>query len=225
MCFVLPYPVSIMQYEQYVDICFPIRANYLPSEHGYLLYSAVANILPFVHTAKDISINTLPGILLENHRIRVTDGAKLRVRAPVERIPEIYPLAGKRLRIGGETIFLRYPALEPLSSANALRARLVLIKPSQKPESGAINGEAFLELAQKGLQRLQIEGKVELEMESLGGSVVPSRRVLQIKDVTLPGFGVIVRNLSEQDSLTLQINGLGGRKKMGCGFFRPIDLR
>lgn len=215
---------STMPYERYVDICFPIKANQILAEHGYLLYSAITGALPFVHSAEDLSISTLPGILMENHRIRITDGAKLRIRAPLERIPAIYPLAGKRLRIGDETVFVRYPTIEPLRPATAVRARIVLIKPSQHPESGRIDGDAFLQLAQRALRRLHIEGNVELETESVGESTVPLRRVLRIKDVVLPGFGVIVRNLTQEDSLTLQINGLGGRKKMGCGFFRPIEL-
>lgn len=37
------------------------------------------------------------------------------------------------------------------------------------------------------------------------------------------GFGLTVTNLNQIDSLTLQQEGLGGKRKMGCGMFVPVQ--
>jgi CRISPR-associated protein Cas6 len=49
----------------------------------------------------------------------------------------------------------------------------------------------------------------------------PRRQVLRVKDAVIVCFALRVRGLSSADSLRLQERGLGGRRRMGGGFFLP----
>jgi CRISPR-associated protein Cas6 len=42
-----------------------------------------------------------------------------------------------------------------------------------------------------------------------------------VRQYVVVGFGVEVTGLSDEDSIKLQICGLGGKRKMGCGIFVP----
>ncbi len=45
-----------------VDLKFPVIGKKIPSDHGYLLYSAISKLLPEVHKLEDISIRGISGI-------------------------------------------------------------------------------------------------------------------------------------------------------------------
>jgi CRISPR-associated protein Cas6 len=47
----------------------------------------------------------------------------------------------------------------------------------------------------------------------------PCRKVIKIKTYSVVGFSLVVTDLSDEDSLKLQIFGLGGKHHMGCGIF------
>ena len=49
----------------------------------------------------------------------------------------------------------------------------------------------------------------------------PRRRALRIKDQTHVGYSLLVEGLSAEESIRLQEQGLGGRRKLGCGLFLP----
>jgi CRISPR-associated protein Cas6 len=92
---------------------------------------------------------------------------------------------------------------------------LVVIKGYQEPES-------FLEAAQRQLEQLGIEGNLRILTKADG---TPKRKTLKIKRFTVVGFGLEVTRLSDEDSLMLQRNGIGGRSKMGCGVFVAVKER
>jgi CRISPR-associated protein Cas6 len=45
---------------------------------------------------------------------------------------------------------------------------------------------------------------------------------LRIHGKRIVGFSVIIQGLTAEESMKLQEHGLGGRGKMGCGFFVPL---
>jgi CRISPR-associated protein Cas6 len=49
--------------------------------------------------------------------------------------------------------------------------------------------------------------------------VLGERKTLRIKDAAVVGYGVSFADLSPDASLTLQRQGLGGRQRLGCGYF------
>jgi CRISPR-associated protein Cas6 len=49
------------------------------------------------------------------------------------------------------------------------------------------------------------------------------RRTLQIRDKVIVGFAVEVGALTADEALILQEQGLGGRRRFGCGIFVPVS--
>ena len=79
-----------------------------------------------------------------------------------------------------------------------------------------------LKTAAVKLTALGIKGTPTIPVISVGvRQGEPMRRVLRIKGFTVVGYSLIVSDLSDKDSVILQEVGLGGKTKMGCGFFFP----
>jgi CRISPR-associated protein Cas6 len=152
---------------------------------------------------------------IEQGMMQLTDRSRLLIRLPVDKVPVVYPLAGKSLTIGKHKIRLGIPQMDFLQPAQRLRSHLVVIKGYQEPES-------FLEAAQRHLEQVGIQGNLGILTKADG---TPKRKTIKIKRFTVVGFGLEVTQLSDEDSLTLQRHGIGGKHKMGCGVFVPVKER
>jgi CRISPR-associated endonuclease/helicase Cas3 len=100
------------------------------------------------------------------------------------------------------------PQIFLLKPATTLYARIVTIKGFTEPEP-------FLDAVCRKLDELGVKGE----------PVIGERRVVKVGNHTIVGFGLKVHGLSDEGSLILQERGIGGRRRMGCGFFQPINLR
>jgi CRISPR-associated protein Cas6 len=127
-------------------------------------------------------------------------------------MPMVYHLAGKQLSIGTHSIRLGIPQIYMLRPVERLRARIVTIKNHQEAES-------FLAAARLQLEALGIVGEAIVPLDIEGK---PDRKTIKIKTYSVVGFGLEVSGLSEEDSIKLQILGLGGKRRMGCGVFVPM---
>jgi CRISPR-associated protein Cas6 len=84
----------------------------------------------------------------------------------------------------------------------------------------------FLEAIRRELTRQGIGAQADLPLQQFGDRAgLPRRRVVRIHGKAIVGFSVIVQGLTGEESLKLQEQGLGGRGKMGCGFFVPVKER
>ncbi|MDS3860592.1 type I-MYXAN CRISPR-associated protein Cas6/Cmx6 [Thermosynechococcaceae cyanobacterium BACA0444] len=208
-------PASVeLSIGSYVELCFAVVGQTLPADHGYGLYSAIAHLAPQVHEQDGLSILTIAGIPDRQGKIFLTERSHLRIRLPYESLPMVYHLAGKQLSIGSHSIRLGIPQIFMLRSADRLRARIVTIKNHQEPES-------FLEAARFQLDALGIVGKALVPLDAEGK---PGRKTIKIKTYSVVGFGLEVSGLNADDSIKLQILGLGGKHRMGCGVFTPMQV-
>jgi CRISPR-associated protein Cas6 len=196
----------------HVELSFGISGQTLPADHGYGLYSAIAHLCPKLHQLEGVSIQTITGIPDGQGQIYLTDKSRLRIRLEGEQVPLVYPLAGKQLTIGVHHIRLHIPQISMLEPAQMLRSRLVVIKKFLEPEP-------FLEAAKRQLNELEIQGRATIPMNKEGE---PDRKAIKIKRYSVVGFGLEVADLSDEDSIKLQVHGLGGKRRMGCGIFVPI---
>ena len=170
------------------------------------------HVLPSLHASPWLGIELISGIPWDKGTITLpTQGAKLHLRLPARYYTEVLPLAGKRLEIAGYSIRLGVPLVRPLVPATSLYARIVTIKKFTEPAS-------FLDAARRQLTALSINARLELPNDEH----TRCRRIITIHDKKVVGFSLIAHSLSDQDSIILQICGLGGRRAMGCGLFNPI---
>lgn len=201
----------------YVELTFGVIGEMLPADHGYGLYSAIAHRCPEIHELDGVSIQTIPGKPDDQGKISLHSQSRFRVRLPydIRLISLFLPLAGQQLRIGNHEIQLGIPQMTPIQPAATLRSRIVTIKKFQEPKS-------FLEAVQRQLATLEIEATAEIPHNRKGEL---DRKTIKIKTFSVVGFGVYITDLNEQDSMKLQIYGLGGKHRMGCGIFNPLSLR
>lgn len=216
----------------HLDLFFPVLGSTLPSDHGYALYSALSDALPAVHNgAVPLAIAPVRGQYADRGLLQLEPRrARLRLRLPAEAIPTVLPLAGRSLNIASHTIRLGVPQVQALIPAAALIARMVTIKRSDRRDRSRtkdyMEPAAFLEGIRRDLVRLGIHGEPGIPLVTSGPHAGrPCRRVLRIKNRRVVGFALQVTALTAEESIRLQETGLGGRRKMGCGFFMPLVAR
>lgn len=202
---------------EYVDIAFPARGRTVPRDHGYALYGALSGWIPSIHGASWIAIHGFSGWTLDAETITLGVAGVLRVRAPVEKLTELLVLSGVTLDVAGYRVRLGAPKVYALPPVAVLDARLVVIRLTggiARPFDRAGFEERFVAEARRQLAVHGIRGELELS----------GRRSLRVAGQRILGHSVRVLGLSSEDSLKLQIHGLGGKRTMGCGIFRPARL-
>jgi CRISPR-associated protein Cas6 len=123
--------------------------------------------------------------------------------------------------VKGQPVIVGPPSIHPLEPAEVLDARLVAIKltkgakPNNQPFDNDEFANRFLAEAQRQIDRIGVTGTIDLRGRA--SFEVGGRRVI--------GYSVRVGRLSQEHSIALQIAGIGGKRTMGCGLFRPSRPR
>lgn len=200
-----------------VDLLFPARGSSVPADHGYVLYAALSRVVPAIHEPEsDIRCAPLTGLCDEPGRLRLTDRSYLRLRLPSDAIPTALPLAGRAIEVAGTAVRFGPPTVRTLIPTPSLAARIVTFKHGEEPET-------FLATAKTKLAVLDIVGEPTIPVfESGPREGQPRRRVVRIKGRAMVGYALVVSGLSADESIRLQERGLGGRTRLGCGFFLPV---
>lgn len=191
-----------------IDLAFRLTGSAVPVDHGYALYAALSRILPEIHAAKDIGVQPIRGIYSGNGTLHLADFSRLILRLPDDQIQAYLKLAGKRLAVDDHPLSVGVPEVRTLRPVVRLRARLVTIK-------GFLKEDEFLAAAERQLAQFGINGQAHLG----------TRRTFRVRDKQVVGFEMGVTQLTAEESLALQEQGLGGRRKMGCGVFVPWGER
>jgi CRISPR-associated protein Cas6 len=207
-----------MNLHSHIDLAFPVRGRTIPRDHGYALYGALSRHVPSVHGASWIGIHGISGRSLKPEAVTLEPFGALRVRVPTDKISMLLALAGATIEVSGLPVEIGAPTVHALTPVAALDARLVVIRLTggiAKPFDSAEFEKRFVAEAQRQLVEHGIRGDLEIcgrQSLSVGG-----QRVL--------GHSVRVLGLSPEDSIKLQIQGIGGKRTMGCGLFRPARIK
>ncbi len=209
-----------------IDIAFPLLASAIvPRDHGYGLYAALSRSHAELHGVSWLCVHPLSGTA-QGDQLHIEKGRDLRIRVPDTHIATVLSLTGRRLDVHGATLRLGVPRVYRLACVATLDARLVYIKLTSPPtrRHEELNRDTldndgmasrYGQEIRRQLDRLQIGGTFELR----------GRRSITVAGKRLVGFSVRVGELHVDESLRLQENGLGGKRSMGCGVFRPTRRR
>jgi CRISPR-associated protein Cas6 len=213
-----------------IDVSFRVMGHSLPMDHGYTLYSTLSKLLPKLHNADWLAIHPISGFPGDRKALQITNKSRLRLRLPHDRLVEVMPLAGKQLVLADASndcaIRLGVPEVYTLHPSAVLASRCVVIKVSEAEKSNrSPDREMFLAAIKSQLAGHEIEGDawIDNRRDSRGREL--SRRIVRVKGKSIVGYSVRVSGLSDEDSLKLQEVGLGGRRRMGCGIFVPVQLQ
>ena len=193
-----------------VDLFFHVQGKEVPVDHGYTLYSAISRILEsgeenkWLHNADNVGLLPIRGHYAGPGKLMLDQQARFGLRLPVNLIPKVLRLAGKRLDVDGEALRVGVSTTSALIPAPVLYAHIVTTK----------NGE----------DETRFDAEIQRQLDALnikGNTTRGPRRIVTIKDKKVVGYSLLVRELTAEESIRLQEQGLGGRRKMGCGVFVP----
>lgn len=226
-----------MQTNYPVEIRFPVLGAKLKIDHGYNLYAAIKKHIcdnyPELLTSRNIPMDTriatIKGTNLFNGYLQIKSFSRLRIRCDIKYAYElINALDNQLLGLAGGSVFVQSGYVKKLTPCDSLQARLVVIKYPNEAEityhSGLLEKKQnqFIESCYKQLKKHEIQGTVQLvkrEEKPIIGSITvdkpPSRQ-------SYLGYGVNISGLTDQDSLKLQMVGIGGKRHFGCGWFDPV---
>ena len=191
-----------------VDLFFHVQGREVPVDHGYALYSAISRILEsgeenkWLHNADNVGLLPIRGHYAGQGKLVLDQHAWFGLRLPVNLIPKVLRLAGKRLDVDGEALRVGVSTTSALIPAPVMYAHIVTTK----------NGE----------DENRFDAEIQRQLDALGIKGKPARgprRIVTIKDKKVVGYSLLVSELTAEESIRLQENGLGGRRKMGCGVF------
>lgn len=187
-----------------VDLCFKVIGKNIHVDHGFTLYGSLCRQLPAMHEDEELGVRTIRGRYIGNGLLDISPHSELVLRLPVDKIVQYINLAGKRIEIMGNMINIGIPMTRALIPAVALYAHQVTTK----------NGNDQNRFEKELLRQLEV-------MNIKGKYSVGKRRTIGIHEKQVVAYSLLVSGLTAEESIVLQENGLGGRRKMGCGFFEP----
>lgn len=205
----------------HTDLAFPVRGRIIAKDHGYALYGALSRVVPALHGASWLGVHGIAGRVAGPEQLGLHAGGTLRVRIPLAQIPTLLTLAGKQIEVKGQLVMVGPPSIHPLDPAPVLDARVVAIKLTggARPHDRTFDRDdfarRFLAEAKRQLDRAGVTGEIELR----------GRASFEVGGQRLIGYAVRVAQLSEEHSVALQVTGIGGKRTMGCGLFRPSRPR
>lgn len=186
-----------------IDLAHSIQGtDTIPVDHGYYLFSSIVHHIPELHGNKKVGIHPIYGSSMGNGNLIITSKSKLSIRSDTYCIPVLLPLAGKTLDLNGKKLIVGVPRLFRLSPSPTLHARIVTIK-------GFMDRDVFGEALQRQLNEMNVSAQFE----------IGKCRTVKIQDKKVVGYYVRLMGLSPEESIRVQEQGLGGRRRFGCGVF------
>jgi len=190
-----------MQAAEVIDVALAIDAGRLPAEYEQPLADALEQALPWMAGTPQTGVHPLK-LARGGGRALLSGRTRLTLRVPRARAAEVAALAGAELPLAGGGLRLGAAQARELLPWGTLYAHCVA--------AGCGGDElAFQQAAQAELEALGVRGRVICGLPRFGTNGV------------LRGYGMMVDQLSEADSVTLQRHGLGTGRRVGLGLFVP----
>ena len=197
-----------------VDLVYSIQCRSLPVDHAHALYSAIAEVLPWLHEEEGAGVHPIHVAESGNGWLRPENAdellhlsrrTKLVIRVPKHRISEAEGLVGTLLDVAGNELSIDKVTKRLLSDLDTLFARYMVI--------------------QNGMSEEEFLNQTITEMRELGVSpkkVLPGKgHVIRTPDGDLQTSSLMLADLKVDESLILQQKGVGSHRHLGCGLFIP----
>jgi CRISPR-associated protein Cas6 len=186
-----------------IDLRFELHGERLPLDHGQALAEAVCEHLPWLADEPDAGIHAVRGAAMGGELLGISRRARLVLRLPLARLDDALALAGRTLRLGGETLSVGEGKAWPISASQTVYSRLVIVGPAEEQPFAAALGAL---LGTLGVACQVVLGKP---------------RTLATRAGVRRGFSVLLHGMTPEQSLRLQEQGLGELRLHGCGIVVP----
>ena len=195
------------------DLSFSVDCKELPYDHAYELSSEILNLAPEIINDKRNAIQTLHGPMSGNGWVRpdsenipLSKRAKLIIRINKDQLNDIKNnIEGKEISLFGNTLKIGRSKVKNFLVVKDLFCRFVMSDHNTSEDD-------FLNIIQNELRGLNINIRKALCGRSM---------VISFGEKTLYTRSLMIADLSKEDSLKLQEEGVGDKKLYGCGIFLP----
>ena len=185
-----------------VDVAFSLRGAAIPADHGWHLFRLLAERLAWLAAEPVAGVHPIRGSRAVAGEVYLGARARLMLRLPQGRAEQAFALSGARLDLG-DGVEVGSARLRPLFAHGTLYSPFV--------STGTADEADF-----------QREINAQLQRAGIGCKVICGRiRRAQTQDAEMVGFGLMLHELSPEDSLRMQAAGLGVGRKLGCGILVP----
>ena len=203
---------SATNFSEMVDLSFSVDCKELPYDHAYELSSELIKLIPEIKNDKRNAIQTLHGPMSGNGWVRA-DGeniflskrAKLCLRVRKDHVEKIKEIEGKKIKLFGNDLNIGKSKMKSFLVVRDLFCRFVSCD-EDLPE------DIFLEEVQTELRAY----KVNINKALCGQS-----KRINFGDKTLYTRSLMIADLSKEEAITLQEEGVGKHRLFGCGIFLP----
>jgi len=206
-------------------LVFDIEGKAIPADHSYSLFGALSDLYPPIHGKNKIGIHFINGKRSPDRLIVIEDKSRLIIRCGMLEMPHIISqFSSKRINIGGHKLWIKniVKGLRPMTPTDEVYSKMVTYKDVLEPQE-------FIDFTEEVFKSMGLspDTKAEIAMTRKdnsfegGASHDIIKRTVTIKGKKIIGYALRVWDLTPEDSVKLQTDGLGGRRHFGCGLFRP----
>lgn len=193
------------------DAVFTIRAKVLPMDHAYLLSQALLKYLPWLAEVNagifDISVADGNGWEQDKSGFYYpSKRSKLNIRVPQEKLEAMQVLVGKTLDLDEYSVDI-IKALKP-----KLMSDMQVVFSKHIACNKGVSEEEFLQTAFTQLQALGIQPKK---------MITGLQKNISTPDGNIHTRSLMLADLRKIESVTLQEQGIGKHRLLGCGLFLP----
>ncbi len=175
----------------------------IPADHGYALFRALSRLLPWIEDDTLFGIHPVHGADSGNGELILNRRTKLVVRCASERLDELRALAGKTLHLSDQALTIGACKLKPLSRYTPLYAHCVTTGSTDETE---FTRDILARLEDMGINSRFICGRQQRLFDG---------------QKTISGYSLLLHSLPLEHAITIQQQGLGLHRKLGCGIFIP----
>ncbi|KUO96022.1 type I-MYXAN CRISPR-associated protein Cas6/Cmx6 [Ferroacidibacillus organovorans] len=193
-----------MSVQKRLSYRFSLYGDRIPTDHGEALYAAISGICPDLHELNGFSLSPVVRTVAVGNELLLQPGSCFFARVPETHLAQLVTISGKTLSLRAATVRVGPMQVQLIQPATILRSRVVTFK--------------------NAVTEVSLLRKVEEALHEMGGDAsikIMRRRILTIHAKKVIGFGVELSGLLEEASLALQVHGIGGRRRFGCGVFLP----
>ena len=201
-----------------VDLVYRVNCRSLPLDHAHSFSTAVRESLSWIDEEELVGIHLIHGAESGNGWMRPEDPSsdllhlshrtRMTLRVPKHRIQDAHKLSGQTLDIDGHRLEVGKAKIRLFSTLPTQFARYVVV-----PEGVAHDDEeAFMEYVVAELQALEV--KVRKLLCGLTHEI-------QHPEGDLHTRSLLLADLEVDEAVTLQQQGIGRHKTLGCGLFIP----
>jgi CRISPR-associated protein Cas6 len=197
-----------------VDVAFAISCRALPVDHAWALSEAVTAVLPWMVEDPRAGVHTIHVADSGNGWMRpqapddllyLSRRTRLVLRVPRERIDDTHSLSGKTLDVASQRLQVDRGTVRLLSEVTTIFARYIVTEDDDSES-------AFLVTMDAQLKRLGIRPKKML---------CGIERAVQAPGHRIRTRSLMLADLTVEESVRLQQEGLGPLRHRGCGLFIP----